>query len=187
MRPCRGAEALGYARRSPPAWARADYLFEDHQPAGGALLSVIVYRLFLSPTASSLIGYWLSAIGYQLSAMECEARLRVARTPTMTLSPLTSFLSPLTSHLSPFVQCHFDDTLRRRSLTGSAAAFCSPRNPGAGFTRLSSDAEKIMHWRRDCPGRSPGGATAPAAQVWSENDRPPGSALLPVTLANNMP
>ena len=60
---------LGYARRSPPAWARADYLFEDHQPAGGALLSVIVYRLFLSPTASSLIGYWLSAIGYRLSAI----------------------------------------------------------------------------------------------------------------------
>ena len=28
--------ALGYARRSPPARARADYLFEDHQPAGGA-------------------------------------------------------------------------------------------------------------------------------------------------------
>jgi len=76
MRPCRGAEALGYARRRPPARARADYLFEDHQPAGGALLWVIVYRLFLSPTASSLIGYWLSAIGYQLSAMEGEARLR---------------------------------------------------------------------------------------------------------------
>jgi hypothetical protein len=67
---------LGYARRRPPARARADYLFEDHQPAGGALLWVIVYRLFLSPTASSLIGYWLSAIGYQLSAMEGEARLR---------------------------------------------------------------------------------------------------------------
>ena len=168
MRPCRGAEALGYARRRPPARARADYLFEDHQPAGGALLSVIVYRLFLSPTASSLIGYWLSAIGYRLSAIGYR-------------------LSAIGYRLSAIVQCHFDDTLRRRSLTGSAAAFCSPRNPGAGFTRLSSDAEKIMHWRRDCPGRSPGGATAPAAQVWSENDRPPGSALLPVTLANNMP
>ncbi len=31
--------------QSPPARAMADYLFEDHQPVGGALLSVIGYRL----------------------------------------------------------------------------------------------------------------------------------------------
>ena len=78
----------------------ADYLFEDHQPAGGALLWVIVYRLFLSPTASSLIGYWLSAIGYQLSAMECEARLRITRTPTVTLSAIGYRLSAIGYRLS---------------------------------------------------------------------------------------
>ena len=32
----RGAEALGYARRSSPARAVADYFCKDHQPAGGA-------------------------------------------------------------------------------------------------------------------------------------------------------
>ena len=30
MRPCRRAEALGYPGRSPPARARAEYLFKDH-------------------------------------------------------------------------------------------------------------------------------------------------------------
>jgi hypothetical protein len=29
----RGAEALGYGMRSPPAWAGADYLFKDHTPS----------------------------------------------------------------------------------------------------------------------------------------------------------
>jgi hypothetical protein len=33
MRPCRGAEALGYARRRPPARAMANYVFKDHTPS----------------------------------------------------------------------------------------------------------------------------------------------------------
>jgi len=33
MRPCRGAEALGYGMQSPPARARADYFFKDHYPS----------------------------------------------------------------------------------------------------------------------------------------------------------
>ena len=60
---CRRVEALGYGMQSPPAQAMADYLFEDHQPVGGALLSVIGYRL--------------SAIGYNKpSASQGEARIR---------------------------------------------------------------------------------------------------------------
>jgi len=30
MRPCRGAEALGYGMQSPPARAMTDYLLKDH-------------------------------------------------------------------------------------------------------------------------------------------------------------
>jgi len=32
MRPCRGAEALGYGMQSPPARARAESLLKDHNP-----------------------------------------------------------------------------------------------------------------------------------------------------------
>ena len=53
------------------------------------------YCLSAIPQPHGKLSYRLLAIGYQLSAMECEARLRVARTPTMTLSPLASHLSPL--------------------------------------------------------------------------------------------
>ena len=59
------------------------------------------YCLSAIPQPHGKLSYRLLAIGYQLSAMECEARLRVARTPTMTLSPLASHLFPLASHLSP--------------------------------------------------------------------------------------
>ena len=38
IRPCRGAEALGYGRRSPPARAIPDYLFKDHQHADRLVL-----------------------------------------------------------------------------------------------------------------------------------------------------
>jgi len=140
----------------------------------------------------SVIGYRLSAISYQLSAT-ISSRLWKAKPAcagyTHEAAKTHSCLHQEGDrhHLSRCLQCHFDDTLLQRLSTGSAVAFCSPRNPGAGFTRLSSDAEKIMNWRRDCPGRSPGDATATAEQAWSENDRPPGSALLPVTPANNMP
>ena len=33
MRPCRGAEALGYGMQSPPARAMADYVLKDHKPS----------------------------------------------------------------------------------------------------------------------------------------------------------
>jgi len=33
MRPCRGAEALGYGMQSPPARAMADYFLKDHKPS----------------------------------------------------------------------------------------------------------------------------------------------------------
>jgi len=131
------------------------------RPSARRRRSPIGYRLSTIPQPHSKLSYRLLAISYRLSAIGYR--------------------------LSAIVQCRFDDTLLRRPSTGSAVAFCSPRNPGAGFTQLSSDAEKIMHWRRNCPGRSPGDATATAEQAWSENDRPPGSALLPVTLENNMP
>ena len=200
---------LGYARRRSPARARADYVFKDHTPSamrGDARLRgrerIICSKTISPPEALSYgllsIGYssaprqaLLSVIGYRLSAI--SYRLWKAKPAcagyTHEAAKTHSCLHQEGDrhHLSRCLQCHFDDTLRRRSLTGSAVAFCSPRNPGAGFTQLSSDAEKIMHWRRNCPGRSPGDATATAEQAWSENDRPPGSALLPVTLENNMP
>ena len=176
-----------------PACAGYGGLFV-RRPSARRRRSPIGYRLSAIPQPHGKLSYRLLAIGYQLSAMECEARLRITRTPTVTLSAIGYRLSAIGYRLSAIgyrlsaiVQCRFDDTLLRRPSTGSAVAFCSPRNPGAGFTQLSSDAEKIMHWRRNCPGRSPGDATATAEQAWSENDRPPGSALLPVTLENNMP
>jgi hypothetical protein len=85
--------------------------------------SKLSYRLLAISYRLSAIGYRLSAIGYRLSAIGYR-------------------LSAIGYRLSPIVQCRFDDTLQRRSLTGSAVAICSPRNPGAGFTRLSSGAEK---------------------------------------------
>ena len=60
------------------------------------------YCLSAIPQPHGKLSYRLLAIGNQLSAMECEARLRVARTPTMTLSPLASHLSPLASRAMPF-------------------------------------------------------------------------------------
>ena len=65
------------------------------RPSARRRRSPIGYRLSTIPQPHSKLSYRLLAIGYQLSAMECEARLRVARTPTMTLSPLASHLSPL--------------------------------------------------------------------------------------------
>jgi len=145
------------------------------RPSARRRRSPIGYRLSTIPQPHSKLSYRLLAISYRLSAIGYR------------LSAIGYRLSAIGYRLSAIVQCRFDDTLLRRPSTGSAVAFCSPRNPGAGFTQLSSDAEKIMHWRRNCPGRSPGDATATAEQAWSENDRPPGSALLPVTLENNMP
>ena len=165
--------------RSLPTRARADYVFKDHTPSamrGDARLRGRE-RIICSKTISPP-----EALSYRLSSIDYSSAPQQAL-----LSVIGYQLSAIGYRLSAIVQCRFDDTLLRRPSTGSAVAFCSPRNPGAGFTQLSSDAEKIMHWRRNCPGRSPGDATATAEQAWSENDRPPGSALLPVTLENNMP
>jgi hypothetical protein len=72
------------------------------RPSARRRRSPIGYRLSAIPQPHGKLSYRLLAIGYQLSAMECEARLRVARTPTMTLSPLASHLSPLASRAMPF-------------------------------------------------------------------------------------
>ena len=64
-RASRRAEALGYARRGPPAQARADYLFKDHKPS--AMRCEVRLRVTRTPTATlSTIGYRLSAIGYPM-------------------------------------------------------------------------------------------------------------------------
>jgi hypothetical protein len=60
------------------------------------------YCLSAIPQPHGKLSYRLLAIGYQLSAMECEARLRVTRTPTMTLSPIAYRLSPLAFRAMPF-------------------------------------------------------------------------------------
>ena len=65
------------------------------RPSARRRRSPMGYCLSAIPQPHGKLSYRLLAIGYQLSAMECEARLRVARTPTMTLSPLASHLSPL--------------------------------------------------------------------------------------------
>ena len=81
--------ALGSPGRSPPArHANSNGDPIDHR------LSAIGYRL-------SAIGYRLSAIGYdQPSAMECEARLRGTRPPTVTLSTIGYRLSAIGYRLS---------------------------------------------------------------------------------------
>jgi hypothetical protein len=46
---CRGAEALGYARRSPPARAMADYLLKDHKPSLNVRKPLRGWRIFPFP------------------------------------------------------------------------------------------------------------------------------------------
>jgi len=100
------------------------------------------YCLSAIPQPHGKLSYRLLAIGYRLSAIGYGMRSPPARNANSNDDPIAYRLSAIGYRLSPIVQCRFDDTLQRRSLTGSAVAICSPRNPGAGFTRLSSGAEK---------------------------------------------
>ena len=118
MRPCRGAEALGYARRRPPARARADYVFKDHTPSamrGDARLRglwrIICSKTISPPEALSYgllsIGYssaprqaLLSVIGYRLSAIGYGMRSPPARNANSNDDPIAYRLSPIACRLS---------------------------------------------------------------------------------------
>ena len=64
-RASRRAEALGYARRSPPARAMADYLFKDHKPSamqGEARLRGL-WRIIYSKTITNVAQERAAVVG----------------------------------------------------------------------------------------------------------------------------
>jgi hypothetical protein len=82
-----------------PACAGYGGLFV-RRPSARRRRSPIGYRLSAIPQPHGKLSYRLLAIGYQLSAMECEARLRITRTPTVTLSAIGYRLSAIGYRLS---------------------------------------------------------------------------------------